>query len=182
MSTATTTTLVFDASPLNHFAKAGRLHDLEKLVAAYRCVMPEEVTQEIVAGIPRYPALGRVITASWIDVVRLTEVRELVTFARYKAELGGGPSRNNGEAAVLAWVSNHRGVAVIDERAASRMAQRDRIPSHGTLWLVANGIKESKLDHSTAEQIIDELIATSMALPVDGAGFIKWATGHGLLP
>jgi hypothetical protein len=59
----------------------------------------------------------------WIEIVELV--------ARYKAELGGGVARNNGEAAVLAWASVHGGTTIIDERAGTRAARRDNIVVHG---------------------------------------------------
>lgn len=107
---------------------------------------------------------------------------EVVAFARYKAELGGGPDQNTGEAAVLGWTAVHGGIAIIDERAGTRMAQRDGIVVHGTLWLVANGVRSEKLSRLHAERMIDELAATDMALSVDGAGFLAWAYEEGLLP
>lgn len=177
-----TATLVFDNTPLSHFARAGRLDVLEKLAAPYRCVTPAEVTAEIHDGMTEHPALASVLAAAWIEVVELVEVDEVVAFARYKAELGGGTQKNNGEAAVLAWTLVHGGVAVIDERAATRIALRDGIAVHGTLWLVANGLRSEILDRHTAERIVDELAATDMVLPVDGAGFVTWAYQEGLLP
>lgn len=174
--------LVFDNTPLSHFTRAGRLGVLEKLVAPYRCITPAEVTNEIHDGIAEHPSLAKVLSAQWLEVVELRETDEVVAFARYKAELGGGPGRNNGEAAVLAWTSVHGGIAVIDERAGTRMAQRDGIDIHGTLWLVANGIRSKVLTRPDAERIIDELAATDMALPVDGAGFFSYAYTEGLLP
>jgi hypothetical protein len=53
---------------------------------------------------------------------------------------------------------------------------------HGTLWLVGNGLRSGKLERIDAERIVDELVATEMALPVNGAGFIAWAYQDGLLP
>jgi len=105
-----------------------------------------------------------------------------VAFARYKAELGGGIERNNGEAAVLAWARVHGGTALIDERAATRIARRDNIDVHGTMWLIVNGLRAGKLDRSAAVKMVDQLAATDMALPTDGAGLINWAYQEGLLP
>jgi predicted nucleic acid-binding protein len=73
-------------------------------------------------------------------------------------------------------------VAIIDERAGTRIAQRDGIAVHGTLWLVANGLRSQRLARPDAERIVDELIATDMVLPVDSAGFVAWAYEEGLLP
>jgi predicted nucleic acid-binding protein len=177
-----TSALVFDNTPLSHFARAGRLDVLEKLVAGRRCVTPEEVANEILAGIAEHPALAKVLAADWLQVVELTEIAEVVSFAHFKAELGGGPGRNNGEAAALAWTAHNGGVAIIDERAGTRIAQREGIVVHGTLWLVANAVRDDHLGRPDAERLVDELAATDMALPVDGAGFFAWAYTEGLLP
>lgn len=176
------TNLVFDNTPLSHFARAGVLPVLESIVAGFQCIVPGEVAQELVRGVPQHPALAATVSLSWIDIVELTEVAEIVAFARYKAELGGGIERNNGEAAVLAWASVHGGTAIIDERAGTRAARRDQIEVHGTLWLITNAIRDGKLLHAQAVTIIDQLGATDMALPTDGAGFLAWAHEEGLLP
>jgi predicted nucleic acid-binding protein len=109
-------------------------------------------------------------------------VAELAAFAAYKVQLGGGVSRNVGEAAVLAWAKVNRGIVVMDERAGSRLAQRDGIEVHGTLWLVVHGLRSGVLDRAQAEALVDELIATDLRLPVDGRGLFAWAFMEGLLP
>ena len=177
-----TAALVFDNTPLSHFARAGRLDVLGKLVAGRRCVTPEEVANEIHAGVSKHPALAKVLATDWLQLVELTETTEVIDFARFKAELGGGINRNNGEAAVLAWALNNGGTAIIDERAGTRMAKREGIDVHGTLWLVANAVRDNYLTRPEAERIVDELAATDMVLPVDGAGYFTWAYAEGLLP
>lgn len=174
--------LVFDNTALSHFARAGQLSVLQRLVADDRCVMPAEVTRELVAGIADHPALARAIGMDWIEIVELIDIHEVIAFAGYKAEFGGGPNRNNGEAAVLAWASVHDGTAIIDERAATRAARRDNIEVHGTMWLIANGVRDGILERDVAERMVDDLAATDMKLPVDGAGFFAWAYTEGLLP
>ena len=174
--------LIFDNTPLSHFARAGRLSTLEAIVKSYRCVTPVEVWTEIHAGIAEMPDLADVLTAHWLEAVELTEVHELAVFARYKSQLGGGSKENTGEAAVLAWASLHGGVAIIDERAASRIAQRDGILAHGSLWLVVQGVRQGELDRPAAETLVDELRATDMRLPINGRGLFAWAYGQGLLP
>ena len=116
----------------------------------------------------------------WVEDI--TDIEDVVAFAKYKAELGGGEKKNNGEAAVLAWVMGHGGTAIIDERAGTRIAQRDGLTVHGTLWLVVNGVRTGKLLRPEAERIVDELAETDMALPCDGPGLIAWAYEEGLLP
>ena len=118
--------LIFDNTPLSHFARAGRLSTLESLVSPYRCMTPVEVQSEILAGLATIPDLADVLTADWLESVEFSDVYELSAFARYKTQLGGGPKENTGEAAVLAWASVHGGVAIIDERVAS--------PASATGW------------------------------------------------
>lgn len=173
--------LVFDNTPLSHFARAGVLPVLEVITAAYRRVAPAEVVQELIRGTSKYPALVSAINLPWINIVELTEIEEIVAFARYKTELGGGTEHNSGEAAVLAWASVHGGTVIIDERAGTRAARRDYIEAHGTLWLITNAIRDSKLSKPEAARMIDQLAATDMALPTDGAGFLAWACAEGLL-
>jgi len=174
--------LIFDTTCLSHFACAGRLPALESLVDPFRCIAPVEVRIEIRAGTAAIPALADVLTADWLESVELSETRELSAFARYKTLLGGGSRENTGEAAVLAWAGVHGDVAIIDERAASRIAQRDGIMAHGSLWLVVQGVRRGELRRSAAEQLVDELRATGMRLPTDGRSLFSWAHEQGLLP
>lgn len=148
--------LVLDNTPLSHFARAGALAVLESITLGYRCIAPAQVVQELLQGITAHPLLATAVNLPWVEVVELTDVNEIVAFARYKAELGGGVERNNGEAAVLAWASVHGGTAVIDERAGTRAARRDHIDVHGTLWLVANAVRSGKLSEQNAIRMVDQ--------------------------
>ena len=174
--------LIFDNTPLSHFARAGRLSTLQAIVNPYQCIIPVEVRAEILVGVAEMPDLADVLTADWLEPVELSDVHELSAFARYKTQLGGGSRKNTGEAAVLAWASVHGGVAIIDERAASRIAQRDHIRVHGSLWLVVQGVRQGELNRSAAETLVDELRATEMRLPIDGRELFAWAYEEGLLP
>ncbi len=176
------TVLVFDNSVLSHFARADAVDELCSLTVQYECVTLDEVVKELVRGVDRHPALAATLGLRWLTIKELATVEEIVAFARYKNELGGGLDRNMGEAAVLAWAVVHNSIAIIDERAATRIARRDGIAVHGSLWLVANGVRTGKLERAAAEQIVDALYASEMKLPVDGAGFFAWAYNEGLLP
>ena len=176
------TALVLDNTPLSHFARAGVLPVLENITVTFQCIAPAQVVQELIRGVSLHPALAAAVSLPWINIVELTETPELVAFARYKTELGGGVDQNNGEASVLAWASVHGGTALIDERAGTRAARRDNIEVHGTLWLVTNAIRSGKLSDSEAIKIIDQLAATNMTLPTDGRDFLAWARAEGLLP
>ena len=171
-----------DNTPLSHFARAGRLSVLEAIVKPYQCMTPVEVQYEILAGVTAIPDLADVLRAQWLQPVELSGVHELAAFARYKTQLGGGSNYNIGEAAVLAWAAVHGGVAIIDERAASRIARQEGILVHNTLWLVVQGVRQGELGRSVAETLVDELRATDMRLPTDGQGLFAWAYEQGLLP
>lgn len=176
------TNVVFDTTALSHFARAGRLDELKALTAGDDCILLGEVRAGLVKGVTDYPSLGGISADSWLQEVEL-ELNELAAFASYKGELGGGPGKNNGEAAVLAWVSVNGGMAIIDEEVGRNIGLRDGIQVHGSLWLVIRGFKNNVLDRATAEGIVDDLITTGMRLPVTtGADFFAWAYGAGLLP
>ena len=177
-----TSPLIFDNSPLSHFARAGRLVTLEQLVAGRVCLTTSEVRSELLSGTSRFPQLLDALRLPWLSIVDLDDMAELAAFAAYKVQLGGGLSRNVGEATVLAWAKVNGGIVVMDERAGSRLAQRDGIEVHGTLWLVVHGLRNGVLDREQAESLVDELIATDLRLPVDGRGLFAWAFGEGLLP
>lgn len=173
--------LIFDTTCLSNFARAGRFATLEAIVGTRRCIAPAEVMHELQAGSETIADLVEVLTADWLESLKLIENHELAIFARYKTQLGGGISENLGEAAVLALAKVHGGVAIIDERAASRIAQRDGIIAHGSLWLIVQGIRIGELDRSDAEQLVDELRDTGMRLPTSGNELFTWAQENGLL-
>ena len=60
------TTLVFDNTALNHFAKAGRLTELRTIVEGYQCVAPAEVFSELARAVAEYPALGTISAQDWL--------------------------------------------------------------------------------------------------------------------
>lgn len=177
------TSLVFDTTALSHFARAGRTDELQMAVADDEAVLLAEVAAELARGVPSYPPLGKAAAGGWLKPVELEELPELAAFARYKGELGGGPERNNGEAAVLAWVGVNGGVAIIDEIVARAIGNRDQLQVHGSLWLLIRSFKTRVLDRATVEAIVDNLVGTGMRLPVStGADLFAWAYGAGIFP
>jgi predicted nucleic acid-binding protein len=176
------TSLVFDATTLSHFARAGRMDKLQVAVVGDEPILLAEVAAELARGIPNHPSLERAAAAGWLKQVELEELAELAAFARYKGELGGGMERNNGEAAVLAWVSVNGGTAIIDEVAARAIGNRERLQVHGSLWLLIRSFRTGVLDRATVEAIVDDLIGTGMRLPLStGAELFAWAYAAGIL-
>jgi len=49
------------------------------------------------------------------------------------------------------------------------------------MWLIANAYRDTTITRSAAITMVDQLLATDMALPTDGAGFMAWAHDEGLL-
>jgi len=177
------TGIAFDTTALGHFARAERLDELRVAAGDDEPVLLAEVAAELERGVPAYPALGRVAATGWLKFVELEELPEVAAFATFKAELGGGTERNNGEAAVLAWVSINGGIAIIDEEAGRKLGRRNNLRVHGSLWLLIQAFKEGSLDRATTEGTVDSLIGTGMRLPVtDGAHLFEWALASGILP
>jgi predicted nucleic acid-binding protein len=176
------TSLVFDTTALSHFARAGRTDELQTAVADDEPILLVQVAAELVRGIPGHPSLGSATASAWLKQVELEELTELAAFARFKGELGGGPDKNNGEAAVLAWVSVNGGIAIIDEVVARVIGGREGLQVHGSLWLLVRSLKVGVFDRATVEAIVDDLIDTGMRLPVStGAALFAWAYEAGIL-
>jgi predicted nucleic acid-binding protein len=174
------TALVFDSSPLSHFARVGRLAILDRLTVRYRRVVPRAVLDEIREGETQYPPLADVRGADWLEVVPCDGLPELRVLSHYVQILGSG-QRDIGEAAVLAWAEVNNGVAVIDERAGTRAAQARGVAVHGTLWLIVNGIRAGELSLSDAERLVDRLREVDARLPCTGGELFQWAKDRGLL-
>lgn len=173
--------IVFDTTCVSHFARAGRLDVLDRVTRGWDRVIPNEVAAEVDRGVANYPALLSVFAQPWLTTVEL-EFPEVVHAAMFKGELGGRPEEHLGECAVLAWVMQHGGLAIVDDSAACATARHHEIPVRGTLSLVILGYKAGELDRGAAERLVDELTSTDMRLPVDGANFFAWAYTNGLLP
>jgi predicted nucleic acid-binding protein len=141
-----------------------------------------EVEVELARGAPLRPSLDDTAKA-WLKPVALTEMAELAAFASYKTELGGGHERNNGEAAVLAWVSVNGGIAILDEAVARNIGREDGLQVHGSLWLLVRSFKVGILDRATVESTVSDLLRTGMRLPVSSStDFFPWARQANLLP
>ena len=174
--------IVFDATALIHFSRAGRLGELQASATEDEAILLAHVSKELQQGGPLRPTLDSA-TAAWLKAADLSEMEELAAFAKYKNELGGPAERNNGEAAVLAWVSVHDGIAIIDEEVARNIGQDDSLAVHGSLWLLARSFNEGIMDRATTEGTVSGLLTTGMRLPFrNGIDFIPWAQSVGLIP
>jgi predicted nucleic acid-binding protein len=110
-------TIVFDTTPLSHFARARRLATLEAITAGHRRITTEAVRDELQDATALHPELAGVLELPWLEVVSTSTLGELRVFAEYARRLGAGP-RNVGEASVLAWAEVNAAVAITDDQAA----------------------------------------------------------------
>jgi predicted nucleic acid-binding protein len=113
----------------------------------------------------------------------LTEA-ETMTQLMVKAALGGGPTQHLGESAVIA-CAKHRGfIALLDDRSAITQADQHGVRNHDTLWLVIEAHWSlPDIDRTRAIQVVDDLLATDMYLPISsGESLFAWAYEEGLLP
>ena len=81
---------------------------------------------ELSSGTARFPQPLDALGLPWLSTVDLDDMAELAAFAAYKVHLGGGVSRNVGEATVLAWAKVNGGIVVMDERAGQQVGATRR--------------------------------------------------------
>lgn len=174
---------VIDTSAYTHLCRAGHSDLLEKLAPGGVVLVPTEVNVEIEKGRTGYSDIHAVASVGWAELAVLTDEEEW-TKLLVKAELGGGPFEHLGECAVIA-CAHHRGlIAVLDEREAIAQADAREVHSVDTLWIVVEAYMTILgRDHGLAAQVVDDLLATGMYLPISsGESLFTWAHEEGLLP
>jgi predicted nucleic acid-binding protein len=82
---------------------------------------------------------------------------------------------------VLAAAELRQGIALTDDRDATKVARRYGAEVHGTVWLLAAACRDAKLTTVAAGNIVDALRAEDARLPCTGSGFPAFAARHGLL-
>lgn len=174
---------VIDTSTYTHLCRAGHSAILSRLAPGGVVLVPDDVSFEIDRGRERYADIPSVADVPWAELTTLTQA-ESFTQVLLKADMAGEPREHLGECAVVA-VAHHRGyVALLDDRAAIRQAERRGVEAHSTLWLVLEAYKQAGgIDRDSAIAAVDDLIQTGMWLPVaSGEELFVWAYGEGLLP
>lgn len=176
-------TWVTDTSVYTHLCRAGHAEILERLAPGGVILAPDGVCAEIRSGRALHSGIPDPASTSWVQMTALTE-EETFTQLIVKAALGGGPTQHLGESAVIA-CAKHRGLtALIDDRSAITQADQHGVPSHDTLWLVIEAYWTlPDVDREGAPQVVDDLLATDMYLPIEsGETLFAWAYEEGLLP
>ena len=113
---------VCNASPLITLAKAGLLDVLHAIFD--RVVVPRAVVSEIVAGHPNDPCRRALSQTTWLEQVALDPPVSGL----------GAVQLGQGEAEVIEWALRHpEFLALLDDRAARRVAEALRVRCAGTL-------------------------------------------------
>lgn len=172
--------LVFDAGPLNHFAREGWLGVLKAVVGSRVAVIPDVVVHELRVGASRDSRIEAALQADWIEHRELRSSEELESFARFSALLVK-KDRNRGEAAVLALATTTGGTAVVDDGAARRAASDCGVRLQPTLTLLCEAVRKELLTIPLVAALADDLLASQYRLPFGPGGFEKWARDKGAL-
>jgi predicted nucleic acid-binding protein len=143
--------------------------------AGVRNVVTYAVKQELAGlGIDPLPA--------WIDeVVHVDELAELVVLGKW-VNLMSSDTHNRGEATVLAWAEVHEAIAIVDDRAARRVAEREPVTVHGLLWVVCQCVCNGHIAEISASSFVDVMIDSGARYPFTRGGLVDWAKNEGLLP
>jgi predicted nucleic acid-binding protein len=173
--------LVFDASPLNHFARAQRLDALEKIVEEFDCVTTKAVRAELGRGSADFPALNDALELEWVRTVSCDELDELYAFGQYMNRLGN-LERNAGEASVLAWAEVHGVAAYVDDQVACNVGRARGVVVHRTLHLVVKAHRAGLFSGAQVQQLVESLADTDARFPADARqNLVEWARSRGLL-
>lgn len=173
--------VIFDTVVLSHFTLADRLDVLGHLLLGQPCGTTAVVIHELRAGVPDHPALAAALDVDWIQIFALDQLDEVRAFARWTRRLGA-TTRDMGEASVFTLAEKRNGVAVTDDRSATRVGRAHGIQVHGTVWLLARACRAGKLTEANASAIVDSLRDTGHRLPCTGTEFPAFGRRFGLLP
>nr|MDT0658951.1 hypothetical protein [Micromonospora sp. DSM 115978] len=167
--------LVFDTSPLNHFARAGELLALKELVGDFDCVTTKAVRGELRKGVLEHPALQAALELDWIETVPCDDLEELYLFGQYMNRLGNF-ERNAGEASVLAWAEVHAAAAYVDDQVACNVGRARGVRVHRTLQLVIAALRRGVFDEANAQALIEQLADTDARFPPEARNnLLAWA-------
>lgn len=172
--------LVLDTMVLVHFALADRLDVLKDLLVGAECWTTQAVLEELRSGAEVHPEIAAACKADWLRTARLDTLVEMRCFATWVRRIGAG-ERHLGEASVLAAAELRNGIAITDDRQATKVARAYGARVHGTIWLLASACRTGKLTEVGASNLIDALRSTGARMPCSGADFPAYARRHNLL-
>lgn len=170
------TTLAWDASALHHAARADRLDVLGDVAKAYDNVTTAAVIEELA----RYGLAEAVERSAWLEIVHVDGLEELPALVRWIGRLSSD-EHDRGEATVCAWAEVHGATAVLDDADAKAAARRGGLDVHGSLWVLAAGVRAGALGELAADGFADALVREGARYPFAARGFSSWARACDLL-
>ena len=173
--------LFFDTVCLSHFARADRLDVLRDLLVEWECWTTTVVRSELAVGAGTHARLHQALALDWLQVASMDTLEELDCFVKWAGRLGSGDG-DLGEASVLAAAELQHGIAITDDRDATRVARRFGADVHGTIALLAAACRLDTLTLIAAGNVIDALRAEGAHLPCTGTEFGRFARRYQLLP
>jgi len=180
-ATAGRRALVLDTMCLSQFARTDRLDVLEDLLDEWDCWTTGFVIDELRQASTDYPELGAACELKWLSKTDLETAEEIFSLAQWVRRICGGSDRGRGEASVFAAAEVRDGIALTDDREATKVARRHDLEVHGTIWLLAAGCRRGKLTAISAGNLIDDFRALGARLPCKGSEFRDYARKHRLL-
>lgn len=168
--------LVWDASGLHHAIRADRLDVLGDVAKAFDNVTTAAVIEELA----QYGLGEAVARSTWLGVVHVDGLAELPALVRWTGLLSGG-QHDRGEATVCAWAEVHLATAILDDAEAKAAARGAGLDVHGSLWVLATGVRTGALTEPAADGFADALMQAGTRYPFALRGFSAWVRGCGLL-
>ena len=150
--------LVFDTSALFNFGHRDSLLGLLKqLKAENQLVVPAAVVEELVPEQRHDYALMR--ADHFIPLAPKPKLEDLERLRGLSAALG------QGEVEVILLAREVQGMAILDDRAARRVAEQSGVEATGTLGLIAHGIERGWMTDAEAMRAVRQLRANGFFVP-----------------
>ena len=159
---------VWDTSSLLHVSIAGRLDVLGEFVKpstqeSWEHCVTAAVAEELVTNGQSAP--------DWASLVHVDGLNEIVAFGIWCQRLVGADPHNRGEASVAAWAESHNAIAIVDDKDARIVMQRNGLTAHGSLWMLCQVINCGRINVRTASGFVDAVIMAGARLPFNAGGF-----------
>ncbi|MBF6519266.1 hypothetical protein [Nocardia farcinica] len=168
-----------------HWHRAGHGEILRRLSPGGQVILiPDAVNAEVEVAREKYSGIPAIADCEWTKLVVLDADEGAVQLA-IQADLGAETSAEHaGEAAVIAYAQAHGCTAILDEREAISQADEYEVKTRDSMWIVIEALHVlDDIDRDMAEQIVNDLLATDMWLPVKiGASLFTWAYEAGYMP
>ena len=117
----------------------------------------------------------------WATLVHVDGLNEIVAFGAWCQRLVGANPHDRGEASVAAWAESHNAIAIVDDKDARIVMQRNGVQAHGSMWILCQVINCGRINVQTASGFVDAVIKAGARLPFNAGGFEDWARKASLL-